>query len=261
MELSNWLSTSYNISVFIILISTLLSALELSFVPKHYFNFIYPKIDSVKLENRRKWLFIHTVQIFMVLLSGFALFFSFMILFKSAFLLLTIITYYSYIKRTVSKDGADQLRMLSLLSFSLCFLLSEQYSMLIPLGFIGLQVLLGYLTSGVVKLLSLYWRKGDVLHLIFGTYSYGIPQIANEIKKRPKLERFMAHSAIMVMLFVPISFFIPSQYAIIFSLGSIFLFHFATAIIMGLNDFLYTFPLAYPGIIILHGLFHNYIVF
>ncbi len=258
MENLNWLSLGYTFSLSIVLLSTLISSLELSFVPTHYFNFIYPKIDKVH-NNKRKWILIHVIQIACTLLSAILFFTGKIIAFKVLFLSLTLITLFSYINRTSSKDGADQLRMITLLTFSLCFLLDNSIGKLVTLVFLGLQVLLGYTTSGIAKLTSPYWRKGNVLHLIFGTYSYGVPKISNTLKKRPKLERLLSHSAIFIMLAVPISFFIPNPIVLYIALFSIFSFHFATAIIMGLNDFLFTFPLAYPGIILLHEIFHNYI--
>ncbi|WP_299888009.1 hypothetical protein [uncultured Lacinutrix sp.] len=258
MEYSNLINIGYAISLYLILFSTLMSVLELSSTPNHYFNFIYPKINTISL-NKRKWLKIHKLQVISLLFTGTFFFLNMEVLFKIFFLSLTALTLYSYINRTAGKDGADQLRILALLSFSLCFLLDTNFEKIVALGFLGAQVVLGYTTSGIAKLLSPYWRKGNVLHLIFGTYSYGIPKIAKYIKAFPKIERFMSHSAIFIMLAVPITFFIPNQYAILFALAGIFIFHFGTAVLMGLNDFLYTFPLAYPGIILLHGLMHNYI--
>ncbi|QSB25416.1 hypothetical protein [Flavobacterium sp. CLA17] len=259
MEYSNLINIGYAISLYTLLFSTLMSVLELSVIPNHYFNFVYPKINSLAL-NKSKWLEIHAFQIIAVVSSGVSFFYKIDLLFKISFLILTVLTLYSYKNRTAGKDGADQLRMLALLAFSLCFLLDTNFEKIIALCFLGAQIILGYATSGIAKLSSPYWRKGDVLHLIFGTYSYGIPKIAKHIKACPKIERLMSHSAILVMLAVPVAFLIPNPYVILIALGAIFSFHFATAVLMGLNDFLYTFPLAYPGVILLHGLLHNYIV-
>lgn len=259
MEFSNLVNIGYVISLVTILFSTLISVLELSTIPNHYFNFIYPQINELNL-NKNKWLKIHLLQIIAIVITVVFFFSKIDMLFKISFLALTMLTLYSYVNRTAGKDGADQLRMLALLVFSLCFLLNANFERIVPLCFLGAQVVLGYTTSGIAKLISPYWRKGDVLHLIFGTYSYGIPKIAKYIKAYPKIEKIMSYSAVFVMLAIPITFLIPNQYAILIALGVIFSFHFATAVLMGLNDFLYTFPLTYPGVILLHGLIHNYII-
>ena len=259
MDYTNLVTTGYTFSLYIILFSTLMSVLELSAIPDHYFNFIYPKINTLTL-NKNKWLKIHGYQFIAIISAGIFYFYRFDLAFKISFTALTLLSLYSYKNRTAGKDGADQLRMLALLAFSLCFLLDNQFQRIVAMCFIGAQVLLGYATSGIAKLSSSYWRKGDVLHLIFSTYSYGIPNIAKYIKASPKIEKLMSYSAIVVMLSVPVTFLIPEPHLIFIALGAIFLFHFATAVLMGLNDFLYTFPLAYPGVLLLHGLVHNYIL-
>ncbi|MEM6816316.1 MAG: hypothetical protein AAF600_18305 [Bacteroidota bacterium] len=121
-----------------------------------------------------------------------------------------------------------------------------------------MQVLLGYSTSGLVKVFSTYWRKGDVLSGILSTNGYGIPRFAITLKKSPVLEKSITYSAMAIMLLVPICFLLPYPEPILVSLFLVFSFHIGTAIIMGLNDFLFTFPVAFPGIIILHSMIFNY---
>lgn len=248
----------YTLSLSLLLFSIILSSLELSFIPSHYLNFVYPKLDELQVREK-KWLGIHFIQIICAFTSGYFFFTENQVPFNVFFFILTVATFYSYKERTVSKGGSDQLRMISLMTFNLCFLLDDVRGELITLFFLGLQALLAYSTSGIAKLLSSYWRKGNVLHLIFGTYSYGIPQLSLFFKNRPNMERFTSHSAIFIMLIVPISFFVPNPTILYLALLCILSFHLATAIIMGLNDFLFTFPLAYPGILLLHGLLYNYI--
>jgi hypothetical protein len=67
----------------------------------------------------------------------------------------------------------------------------------------------------------------------------------------------MSHAAILTMLAVPISFCLPFQMPLACALVTMFFFHGATALLMGLNDFLVTYPLSYPGIWLLHNYLFN----
>jgi hypothetical protein len=180
------------------------------------------------------------------------------VIYKVLFVTLTTAIFYSYRIRTVGKDGSDQMRLLSMLSFSVCFLLEDNYYKLVPMLFVGVQTLIAYATSGLIKATSSYWRKGNVLSGIFQTYSYGIPKFAQMLREKPRVEKLMSYSAIATMLAVPFTFLIPFQEPIIAALVMMFGFHFFTAVLMGLNDFLYTFPLTYPGILLLHSFIYNY---
>lgn len=247
---------SYTISVSILLLSCLVSALELVRVPSIYLDFVY---QSTKVEAKMlKWRCIQFSQASLSILAFLAFNFNYGVIFKILFLCLTVINLYSYLERVTGRDGSDQLRLLTLLSFSLCFLLEDNVGQLFSMIFIGTQVLIGYATSGIVKMLSSYWRRGDVLNHILGTYSYGIPKVADFLRKYPKIEKILTYGAIFTMVFVTISFFLPFQNLLIASLLMMFCFHAATAILMGLNDFLITFPLAYPGILLFHSYIFNY---
>ena len=250
------INSAYAITLIILLISTVVSRLELTKISSLYIDFIYPNIN----ENHKevKWKVLNYAILILSFLSGFAFFFNKIVLFKMFLVLTTISLIYSYIIRKIGKDGSDQVRVLAYISFTLCLLLDNEIAKLISVGFLGIQGLIAYTTSGLAKVLSKQWRKGNVLADILGTYSYGVPKVANFIKQYPFLEKTMSYSAIITMLAVPICFFIPYQEPLLIALICMFLFHFSTAILMGLNDFLFTFPLTYPGVLILHSSLFNY---
>ncbi len=245
------INTLYTISVSILMLSAFVSGLELASISKLYIHFVYP--DTKVKQKYTKWVLLHSLQ---VMLSG-VTFIAFLFMpgfaFKLVFTLLTAVNLYSYSQRKIGKDGADQVRLLALLSYSICFLLNNEQGETLSMYFSGLQVLIGYATSGTIKLLSQHWRKGDVLAGVLGTYSFGIPKVSDFLKSHPLIEKLCSHSAITFMLFVPLSFLLPFQTPLYIALGLILSFHFMTALLMGLNDFLVTFPLAYPGVILLHS--------
>jgi hypothetical protein len=243
---------AYKISIFMLLLSSLISALELIRIPKLFIDFVFPRTNLK--DKYTNWLIIHIIQAILVLLTFYCFINNYVGWFKICFVLLTAITLYSYRQRKTGKDGSDQLRILTLLSYSLCFLLDDENRQLVSIYFTGMQIVIGYTTSGTVKLLSKYWRKGDVLSGVLSTYSYGVPRVSIFLKNNPLVEKTVSHSAIMIMLAVPITFLLPYQAPLLIVLGLALCFHISTAILMGLNDFLYTFPVGYPGVILLHSL-------
>jgi len=250
-------SLAYTISIYLLLFSTLISCLELSQVPKLYLDFVFPDIN---ITNKwAKWLVLNYGCAVLIILAALLFFNDARDYFKIVFLSITLIVFYQYTVRTAGKDGADQLRMISFLTFTLCFLVEKEKGELLSISTVGFQVLVAYATSGVAKITSSHWRKGNLLADIFGTCSYGTPNVSSFLRKRPILERYVSYLAIASMLSVPVCFLLPSQGLLIASLACIFGFHFSTALLMGLNDFLLTFPLTYPGVLYMHGLVHGYI--
>jgi hypothetical protein len=250
------INLAYKISITILLFSTILSSLELIRTPKLFLHFLYP--TTSKKNKHEWWLLIQSLKVVLVILTVISFYKLPAPFFYVTFITLTLLEFYSQRLRKIGKDGSDQLRLLSLLGVSFCFILDAHLSKLVPLIFIGMQVLLGYTTSGLVKVFSTHWRKGDVLSGILSTNGYGFPRFATMLKKSPTLEKSLTYSAMAIMLSVPICFLLPYPEPILISLFLVFSFHFGTAILMGLNDFLFTFPVAFPGIIVLHSIIFNY---
>lgn len=248
----NGIHNYYLISVTLLLISCILSAFELISVPNSFINFVFP---STKVKNRiRVWRLSNIGQLLLSFLALYTLYSKLEWAFIGIMILLALLNLYIYTIRKVGKDGSDQLRILALLTTCLCFGADKSMGEAIVLCFLGAQLVIGYSTSGIVKLSSPYWRGGLVLAEVLGTYSYGIAPVGAFLKKYPMLEKTCSYGAIASMLSVPVCFFIPNIGFLYLSLAVMLLFHFMTSLLMGLNDFLFTFPLAYPGIIVLHRL-------
>lgn len=250
------ITLAYTISISLLLFSTLLSSLELINTPRIFLHFLYP--NTVRKNKIRWWDFVQSLKAFFVILTAISFYKLPVEFFYINFVILSALEFYSQRLRKIGKDGSDQLRLISLIAVSLCFLLDNHLIKQVPLIFIGLQVILGYTTSGLAKVFSPYWRKGNVLSGILSTNGYGLPRFAIALKKQPLLEKIFTYSAMTFMLSVPICFMIPYPEPILISLLCIFSFHLGTSILMGLNDFLFTFPIAFPGIIVLHSIIFNY---
>jgi hypothetical protein len=261
--MENLLQDCYNLSITILCLSNFIHHLELLLIRKSFTTLIYFRESGQKgsfmgLYNGNTKQYFCAVQIAATCLA--ANFFwmqGLSPLFKILFALLSLSHLYSYVKRKIGRDGADQVRLLSFLAFSLCFLASGEWVKILPLFFIGGQLLILYATSGAIKLGSVHWRKGNVLADILGTHSFGNGKVAAYLKKHPNLEKLFSHSAIGAMLFVPLTFLLPLQPLFLLALACIFMFHISTALLMGLNDFLFTIPLMYPAVFYLYKVVHS----
>ncbi|AUP78599.1 Rossmann-fold NAD(P)-binding domain-containing protein [Flavivirga eckloniae] len=250
------LDTAYIISFAILTISTIVSRLELVIISS-----LYVDSNTSKRElnqNVLKWKVFNYVILICSFFSGLLFFCNEHILFKFFFYLTAIGLIYSYSVKKTSKDGSDQIRVLAYFSFILCLLLDNEIGKVITIGSLGVQGLIAYTTSGLTKVFSKHWKKEDILIGSLGTYSYGTPNTLSFLKKSPLLEKLLSHLTTAAMLAIPICFFIPYQYPLLVALGCILVFHFSTAVLVGLNDFLFTFPLTYPGILILHSLIFSF---
>lgn len=259
------LLSCYIVSSFILLLSSLVNSLELLAIKKSFNNLIYSEVskpDKSFLINIHHPKIKNKFHLALVLLSLVGLFLlltqPLSLPYKIVFLIVAFLNFYSYVKRKVGKDGADQLRMLAFLSFSLCFFASGHFVQILPLFFMGSQLLIAYGTSGLAKVFSVHWRKGHVLADVLNAHSFSSHPFARFLKAHPRVEKFCSHSAIFSMLFVPVAFFIPIPEIFYVALLGVLCFHIANAIFMGLNDFLFTFPLAYPAVFYLYHSFHTF---
>jgi hypothetical protein len=241
----------YILSVTMLLLSTFVSATELASIPSLYLDLVFP--GTGRISKRTIWLGLHLFQCFFAVLTWLALNFGDRDYFRYCFLLLGAAVAASYWLRTAGKDGADQLRLLSFLAYSIGFLLDGKNQERIPMYFLGAQIIIAYATAGTVKMFSEYWQNGDVVSRILAGYSYGWPRIGKFLSAHPLLDRTCTYSPIAMMLLVPAAFLLPFQTPLLVALGLTFCFHLGAAIFMGLNDFVVTFSSAYPGLILLHA--------
>ncbi|UTW62800.1 hypothetical protein KFE98_01185 [bacterium SCSIO 12741] len=250
------LQWAYTLTLGFLILSTTLSRLELIGISSLYLDFVYPSLAS---KNKLlKWRILNGLTLLFSVLTGAFFLGDQLLLFKLFLVLTTITLLVTYLKRKIGKDGADQIRVLSYLALSFCLLIDFETGQLIAVVFLGVQALIAYTTSGLAKVASTHWRKGNVLADILGTYSFGVPGVKPFLKNHPVLEKIASYGAILTMLAVPVCFFIPQPEPLLVALMGMFCFHLATALLMGLNDFLVTFPMTYPGVLILHSFIFSY---
>ncbi|PAW95019.1 hypothetical protein CKK33_16550 [Mucilaginibacter sp. MD40] len=162
-------------------------------------------------------------------------------------LLSSLVTFYG-------SDGSDQMTLLIIVTLFLVFCpVGHANPTLLKIGiwFVGLQSCLSYAVAGLAKLFSNEWRRGTAIKDVFNTRTYGSPWALSLLNNRPWLNKFLCWNVILMETLFPLSLFLPFPLAVCFWIWG-FTFHFLTAVIMGLNSFLWAFMATYPAIYFIH---------
>lgn len=256
----------------ILSIGMIISTLELIFYPKQLNNnglyswMIWREMKfrkNVFLKNNSALAFEATgVTIAMVIRLVLLLYFIYTLLIGEGLVLWVVLLvyatqlYYSF-RLPVGKDGSDQ--MSNIVLTCLVFIsLFPQSKIIVSASilFIAYQAIISYITAGVSKLISPTWRNGNIVYGIVNTKTYGSKFIANFLKDRPKVVKFMNHSTFIFEVLFFVVLFIPYPYNI-YVLLIPFIFHLLCAWIMGLNSFVFAFLATYPSVIFISNAFQK----
>ncbi len=165
--------------------------------------------------------------------------------------LLLITQFYFNYRLPVGKDGSDQMSNIILVClFFIAAFPENKVIVIVSVLFIAFQALLSYLTSGISKIVSPTWRQGNIVFKIFNTKTYGSKSIAKFLRHRPSVVKFMNHSTLVFECLILLVLFIPYPFNLYFLIIP-FMFHLASARIMGLNSFLFAFSATFPAIVYL----------
>lgn len=168
----------------------------------------------------------------------------------SFFILLNLIVHY---RHNLGLDGADQMNLIISVSILLCYcLVDNEVIKIIGIIFIGTQLCLSYFIAGIAKLASKTWRSGLAVKGILSTFMFGSSGLRNLVVKNNWLNKLLCWGTIIFEIIFISCLFIPSSEVLICFLIVGALFHIANAIIMGLNDFVWSFLSAYPAIYYSH---------
>lgn len=144
-------------------------------------------------------------------------------------------------------DGSDQMHTI-VWSGLLVFLASPSASIKdLALAFIAAQLLLSYLTSGIAKLLSPIWRSGRAVGLIVRTESYGHKN-AYGLIERLHLSGPLSRGTILLEVVGPLLVLMGPRATMVFVVCGV-MFHLGSAILMGLNSFVWSFIACFPAVL------------
>ena len=159
-------------------------------------------------------------------------------------------------RREWGSDGSDQMLVIVLVTMFVGFgPFSDRFLEVAALAFLCAQACLAYGVAGAAKLLSRSWRSGSALALILDTSTYGHPRSAALLRRHTGLGRVLTWSVVAAELAfgVGLVLVLPAPWAWVLLAWGL-AFHVSTAVLMGLNTFVWAFLATYPALIYLHGL-------
>ena len=165
----------------------------------------------------------------------------------AALVVLGAADYALHARQVFGLDGADQMSLLIVLTLVLCSVLaSDPGVQRLGLWFIAIQLSLAYLVSGIAKLLSAEWRRGVALRGILSTYTYGTPFFRRLLLRHPTVSLLGCWAVMLTEVALPIGLFagVPGA-LVVMAVGMTM--HLGIAVVMGLNDFVWSFLAAYPA--------------
>lgn len=161
-----------------------------------------------------------------------------------AFIAVNVAMYY---RQGFGLDGADQMSLLILVTVLLCFVASGRPGVqAIGVWFIALQLGLSYLVSGVAKLFSREWRSGVAIEGILSTYTYGTNFMRSLVTGRRGLCVLAGWAVIVTEIALPFALLFGDR-GVLAAMAVGLMLHLSIAVIMGLNDFVWSFAAAYPA--------------
>jgi hypothetical protein len=117
----------------------------------------------------------------------------------------------------------------------------------LSLAFVAAQSCLAYFTSGVSKVISPIWMRGEPLVGILSTTAYGSELGLRIALRAPRVTRTASFVMVGLETSFPLSVAGPLPILVGFLLWGV-AFHVANAFFMGLNTFLWSFLATYPAI-------------
>jgi hypothetical protein len=155
-----------------------------------------------------------------------------------------------YLRNQLGLDGADQMTLVVASGVAVALLVPDSDAATIALYYVAAQLLLSYAVAGIAKAISPSWRSGRAVPGILSTVGHGSPSVGAWLRGHPQLSRLACWSVILFECSAPLLILlgVPGALAIItFGLG----FHLSIALLMGLNNFLWSFAATYPALLLL----------
>jgi hypothetical protein len=158
------------------------------------------------------------------------------------------------IVREIGTDGSDQIQSLILISLAVGNLTGCEEA---SLFFVAAQVTICYFISGLAKWLSPVWRSGSAFTSILESNTYGHPHMATLFKRYAMIGRAANYAPMLMLTLFPFLLTVPNRCFVVACLAMMLSFHFGCALLMGLNNFLFSFPSSYWAFIWLHERIHH----
>jgi hypothetical protein len=145
-------------------------------------------------------------------------------------------------------DGADQMILVACTAVAAALLLPDPAARELALYYLAAQLLLSYAAAGAAKAVSPTWRSGRAIPGITSMISYGSPRVGALLGRHSGCARVLCWSVIAFECAAPALILAGTPGAVAIIAGGL-TFHIATAVVMGLNSFLWSFASAYPALL------------
>jgi hypothetical protein len=147
-------------------------------------------------------------------------------------------------------DGSDQANIIILAAaFAASLAPRDGVGTQVCVWFVAIQSALSYWIAGIAKLRSPMWRNGSAIVGILSTEAYGHAGLHQWLRTNPRLAQVLCWGVILFECCFPLVFLIPGPFKLVL-IGTAFLFHVATAVAMGLNNFFWGFVALYPALLL-----------
>jgi hypothetical protein len=153
-----------------------------------------------------------------------------------------------HLRSPYGMDGSDQMSTQVFGALFLGYLGGSTLALQASLWFIAGQACLSYFTSGFAKVLSPYWRAGDVVFAIFNTRTYGYEPVARFLYQKTTLTKLLTWGAVFMECIFPLALFLGFPGCLVLIAWGVW-FHIMNAVVMGLNSFFWSFVATYPAVI------------
>lgn len=154
-------------------------------------------------------------------------------------------------------DGAQQMNLLIGVALLLGFNpWVRPLTGTVCLFFVAAQSMLSYLASGLAKLVSPVWMRGDALLKIMATTAYGSELGFQLASFNPRITRMLCRATVVVEVAFPLLLLGPKWMIVAFFLWGIS-FHVANAVLMGLNTFVWSYLATYPALYFFWNCLHR----
>jgi hypothetical protein len=146
-------------------------------------------------------------------------------------------------------DGSDQMSLITFVAVAIYKVFpGDVHVAQASLWFIAIQGCLSYSVAGIAKVISPVWRSGEAVRRILGTRTYGSSRSASLVSGRDGVCVALSWLLMLFECTFPLALAFGKTGFAVFAVLGIF-FHITSAVIMGLNTFVWAFIATYPAIL------------
>lgn len=163
-------------------------------------------------------------------------------------LIISAIGFLVRIRGNSGLNGSDQYVKVVFAVGGIALLSNAYYCIVASLVFIAGQLTIHYMGGGWMRIQHVAWRNGTYLTQVFSLHTYGRGFAHATAARFPRISGYASMSILLFEVAFILFYFLPPP-ALYFVLAYIAIFHVLVAVVMGLNNFLWSFVGSFPAFI------------